>query len=236
MIALVAAALAGPSPEFTFGAKTRPVGMAALGSLWWDAGDTVDLGAGLGVYFLWYELDAQARAVLAGGFLVATGQVAAEPGWFRRQTAPDGPREFMLRPLARGRVELNLRNDLVWLYLRNTGWTRYRAWAEYDFFRDKDFPAGPEWSIEHSTALMLSPSGSRERKVWFYAEITLEASARGVGWLDRLPRGGVIVEKLTPTLSFDLDFYYSLMPTRVGGPGVLAVLWWNPGAGRRDAT
>lgn len=236
-VALVGAALGGgPSTELTFGAKTRPVGMAALGSLWWDAGETVDLGAGLGVYFYWYELDLQARAVVAGGFIVATGQVAAEPGWFRSQDEPDGPRRFMFRPLGRGRLEVNLRNDLVWLYIRNTGLTRVRPWAEYDPFRDKDFPAGPELSIEHSTALMLSPSGTSERKLWFYVEITLEASARGVGWLDRLPRAGVIGEKITPTLSFDLDLYYSLMPTKIGGPGVLGVLWWNPGAGRKGSS
>lgn len=233
MIALLAAAFAAPIPEFTFGAKTRPVGLAAIGSLWWEPTPNVQVGPGLGVYFLWYELDLQARVTLADGFLVGSAWAAAEPGFYRRQTDPDGPRDAMLRPLARARLEMNLRNDLVWLYVRNTGLTRWRAWAEYDPFRDTDFPAGPELSIEHSTALMFSPSGSRDRKFWFYAEITLEASGRGVGWLDRLPRAGIIAEKLTPSLSADLDFYYSLMDTRIGGFGVLGVLWWTPGAGQR---
>ena len=39
----------------------------------------------------------------------------------------------------------------------------------------------------------------------------------------------MIVEKLTPSVSIDLDLYYSFMDTAVGGPGVLGVVWWTPG-------
>ena len=233
MIAAIALCLAGP-PRFegTLGAKTRPAGLALFGTTYWRVEDAdavdVDLGPGLAVYFFWYELQAAQRVTLLDGFVVATGQLAAEPGFFVRADDADGPRRPALRPLARGRVEVNLRNDLLWLYSRSTGWTRSRSWAEYDPFRDQVFDAGLELSGEQSGALMVSPSGAATRKLWVYAEFTLEAST-GPGWLDRMVRGGVIVEKLTPSVSIDLDLYYSFMDTAVGGPGVLGVVWWTPG-------
>lgn len=213
-------------PELTVGAKTRPAGLAVLSDLWLAPGE-VQVGLGPDVYFYWYEADLRARATVLGGFLVLNGWAGWEPGWFVPADQRDGPRQFMSRPLGRARLEVNLRNDLFWLYLRNTGWSRHRSFDEYDPFRDQLFARGWELSGEHSTALMVSPSGSSERKVWFYGEITLEASVRN-GWLDRLPRGGIIVEKLTPTISIDLDLYYSLMDNALGGPGVLAVMWWTP--------
>jgi hypothetical protein len=115
----------------------------------------------------------------------------------------------------------------LWLNSRTTGWGRYRSWAEYDPFRDTVFPDGLELSGEHSDALMISPSGSAERKLWFYVEYTLESSV-DVGWLDQVARGGIILEKATPALSFDFDVYYSFMDTNIGGPGVLVVMWYTP--------
>lgn len=228
MIGWLAIALAAPPTlEGTLGIKTNPAGVALFASAWWDTSDTVQLGPGLGVYFYWYELQAQARHTFLDGFMVTNVQAAAEPGVFLRADDRDGGRQPMLRPLVRAKVEFNLRNDLVWLYLRNVGWSRYRVWDEYDPFRDQVFDTGLEVSAEQSTALMISPSGTAERKVWFYVESTLEASI-GPGWLDQVVRGGVIGEKITPAWSFDLDFYYSFMDTRIGGPGVLFVLWWHP--------
>lgn len=225
----LAAASAAPAPEVTVGAKTNPAGMAVLTDLWFEPTEGLQVGPGLDVYFYWYEVDLRARGVVYGGFLVLNGWAGIEPGWFKRADDPDAPRQFAPRALGRARLEVNVRNDLLWLYVRNTGWTRHRGFDEYDPFRDQVFPAGLELSGEHSTALMVSPSGSAERKVWLYGEITLEAS-QGVGWLDRLPRGGVILEKLTPTISMDFDFYWSLMDNNVGGPGGLFVLVWTPGA------
>jgi hypothetical protein len=225
---LTAALAASPRFEGVLGAKTNPAGLGLFGNLWWQPADGLDVGPGAAVYFYWYEAQAALRHQLLGGFVVTTLQAAAEPGVFKRADDRDGPRQFMLRPLGRGRVEVNLRNDLLWLYSRSTGWTRDRSWAEYDPFRDQVFPEGVEWSGEQSVALMASPSGEAERKVWFYVETTLEASV-DVGWLDQMARGGVILEKLTPTVSVDLDLYYSFMDTAVGGPGALVVVWWSPG-------
>ncbi len=222
-----AALAASPHFEGTLGVKSNPVGLGLLGTVYWDATEELHVGPSGAVYFYWYEAAAAARYTLLEGFVIGTFQAAAEPGAFLRADDPQGPRRFSLRPLGRGRVEMNLRNDLLWLYSRSTGWTRNRAWAEYDPFRDQVFPEGWELSGEQSVALMASPSGSAERKVWLYVETTLEASAQ-VGWLDQMARGGLIVEKLTPTISIDLDLYYSFMDTAVGGPGVLAVVWWNP--------
>ncbi len=230
VVATLGGAHAGPSPELTFGGKTRPAGIAVLSDLWFAPAPDLNVGPGLDVYFYWYNIDFRARGVVYGGFLVLNGWAGVEPGWFKRADDRGGPRQFELRPLARARVEVNLRNDWVWLYLRNTGWTRYRSAAEFDPFRDQVFARGAELSGEHSTALMFSPSGSAERKLWIYGEITLEASV-DVGWLDRLPRAGVLVEKLSPTVSIDLDAYWSLMANAVGGPGGLVVVWWTPGAG-----
>ncbi len=240
-----ALALAGPpqlSPELTLGAKTRPVGMAVLTDLFLSPADDPDpvggleIGGGLDVYFYWYEAQLRAREVIYGGFLILNGTLAWEPGWFVPADAlkpgdPATPRRFSSRPLARGRIELNLRDDLLWLYVRNTGLARHRRLDEYDPFRDQRFRRGLELSGEHSAALMVSPSGGAARKVWLYAEITLEASVgAGVGWIDRLPRGGVIVEQLASGLSLDLDLYHSLMDNKLGGTGSLLVLWWQPGA------
>lgn len=227
---------APPRFEGTLGFKTNPWGLGLFGNLYWDPYDSgpvdLDVGPGLAVYFFWYELQSSQRLTLLDGFVVATGQFAAEPGIFLRADDPDGPRVPSLRPLGRGRVELNLRNDALWLYSRSTGWTRHRPWAEYDPFRDTVFAEGLELSGEHSDALMVSPSGSATRKLWFYVEYTLEASL-DVGWLDQVARGGVIVEKATPALSFDLDLYYSFMDSNIGGPGALLVMWYAPPA--RDA-
>lgn len=220
---------AGPRFEGTLGAKSNPAGLGLLGSLWWTPREGVDVGPSGAVYFYWYEAALAARGTLMGGFVIGTLQAAAEPGAFLRADDRDGPRRFGLRPLARGRVEVNLRDDRLWLYVRGTGWTRHRAWHEYDPFRDQVFARGLELSAEQSVALMVSPSGPAERKLWFYAETTLEASVQ-VGWLDRMVRGGLIVERLTPSVSIDLDLYHSFMDTAVGGPGVLGVIWWTPRA------
>ncbi|MCB9673092.1 MAG: hypothetical protein H6734_26715, partial [Alphaproteobacteria bacterium] len=210
MILLLASALAGPRFEGTLGVKTTPAGLGLLGTAWWDVGETTDLGPGGAIYFYWYELGLHARTTQLGGFFVGTLQAVAEPGVFKRAAAPDDPRDFMFRPLVRGRGEFNVRDDAVWLYSRTTGWSRHRAWAEYDTFQDRTFPMGLEASLEQSVALMGSPSGAAERKVWIYAETTLETSVR-VGWLNRMVRGGVIVEKLSPSVSIDLDVSYSFM-------------------------
>lgn len=229
---ILSAALAEP-PRFEgiVGAQTRPAGLGLFGTVYWDVHDEgavdVDIGPGLAVYFYWYELQSTQRLTLLDGFVVATGTLAAEPGAFLRADDREGPRRAQLRPLARGKVELNLRNDLLWLYSRTTGWSRYRTWAEYDTFKDQVFAEGLEGSLEHSDALMVSPSGASERKVWFYAEYTLE-STRNVGWINQMARGGVILEKMTPALSFDLDVYYSFMDNRLGGPGALLVMFYTP--------
>ncbi len=144
MILWASVALAGP--ELTFGAKTRPAGMAVLSDVFHAPAEGLDLGGGLDVYFYWYEAQLRARGVVLGGFLVANGWAVWEPGWFKRADDPDGPRVFSSRPLGRARLELNLRNDLLWLYVRNTGWARHRSVAEYDPFRDQVFPAGLELS------------------------------------------------------------------------------------------
>lgn len=226
-----AAALAhAAQPEITIGAKTNPAGLAVLGDLWFPLAESqvarTELSPALGVYFLWYEPALHVRETLLGGLLVLNAWAGAEPGFWLRAEAPEGPREFGLRALGRARVELNLRNDLVWLYSRSTGVFRTHPFPEYDPFRDAVFGT-TEWSGEQSVALMGSPSGSAERKLWIYVETTLEAAV-GVGWTDRMIRGGLIGEQLTPALSADLDLYWSFMNTAVGGPGVLGVVWIRP--------
>lgn len=224
----------GPWPEAMVGARTNPAGLGLWGDLWFEADRRGDLevGPGAGIFFFWYEAQAKARFTLLDGLLVLNAQGAAEPGWFIPADRPEGTRQFMLRPLGRLRAELNVRTDLWWLYSRTTGWTRSRAWAEYDPFNDVNFARGLELSIEEAVALMLSPSGKAKRKAWFYVEATLEGS-RGIGWVNRRAHVGSILEKLTPTISLNLDAYYSFMDTRVGGPGVQVVLWVIP---ERDGT
>lgn len=217
----------GPFPEGMVGARTNPAGLGLWGQLWWEASDTVELGTGVGVFFYWYEAQALARVTLLDGFLVLNGQLAAEPGAFKDASARDEPRRFRLRPLGRGRAELNVRNDAVWLYSRTTAWSRHRRVAEYDPFNDVVFPTGLEGTLEQATALMFSPSGAAERKVWVYGEATLEASV-GIGWINRRAHLGVILEKLRPAVSVNLDTYYSFMDTAVGGPGAQVVVWWIP--------
>jgi hypothetical protein len=217
-------------PELTIGAKTNPAGLAILGDLWVPVADgaqaKTEVGPGLGVYFLWYEPALRVRQSLLGGFLVGNLWAGAEPGIYLRAEERDGPRVPAVRALGRARLELNLRNDLLWLYSRSTGVVRTHPFAEYDPFRDAVF-VGVERSGEQSVALMASPSGSADRKLWFYAEVTGEAAV-GVGWTDRVLRGGVIGEQITPALSADLDLYWSFMDTAVGGPGVLVVVWVRP--------
>lgn len=224
------AALAGPVPEITIGAKTRLPGLAVLGDLWYTTGESksakTEVAPALGVYFYWYEPALHVRETLLGGFLVANVWAGAEPGAYVRADDRGGPRQVGVRALGRSRLELNLRNDLVWLYGRATGVVRTHPFDEYDPFRDAVF--GPvEASGESSVALMISPSGASERKLWFYVEGTLEGAV-GVGTTDEVARGGVIGEKLTPALSADLDFYYSFVDTRLHGFGVLGVVWLRP--------
>ena len=228
--ALFGAALAAsPSLELTFAAKTRPAGGAVIGGLMWDV-EGVDVGPSLGVYFFWYELDAAVRKVWLGGLFVTSAWVGVEPGWFIPSDDAARRRTFGMRGLARTRLEINLRNDWVWLYSRTTPLVRLRQFEEYDPFRDQIL--NTEWAIEQSVALMGSPVHRDDRRLWIYAEITLEAE-KTVGWLDILPRGGILVENLVPHLSFDLDVYYSLMDNKLGGLGGLLVVWWNPPLGKR---
>ena len=217
----------GPRPSLTIGARTPPLGAGLIGDLMWDVSDDASVGAGLGVYFYWYEPSAKFRAQVLDGFLVFGGSAGVEPGWFRGPDRDSTRRVFSVRPLGRASMELNLRNDLFWLYNRNTGYARYRTRGEYDPFRDQSFTEGAELGGEESFALMVSPSGAAERKVWLYGEVTLEGATQ-VGFVDKRLRTGVILEKLTPAISIDLDLSYSFMDTRVGGPGALFVLWWAP--------
>ncbi len=43
-----------------------------------------------------------------------------------------------------------------------------------------------------------------------------------------MARGGVILEKVTPALSFDIDLTYSFMDNRLGGPGAPLVMFYTP--------
>jgi len=229
---LAATALAdGPYPAFVAGARTTPAGAAMWGDLWWTTTDDpkgpLEVGPGLGIFFYWYELQAQTRLTLGGGALVLLAQGAGEPGWFVRGDDPDGPRTFELRPLGRLQANLNLRNHRVWLYDRLTVWARNRSRDEFDPFRGATFTRGLETSIENAVALMVSPGPDRPRKNWFYVEATLEAS-RNIGWINQRAHVGTILEKLTPALTLNLDAYYSFVDTRVGGPGAQFVLFWAP--------
>ncbi len=235
----VAALAEGPYPAFVAGARTTPAGAAVWGDLWWTTTDDprgpLEVGPGLGVFFYWYELQAQTRLTLGGGALVLLAQGAAEPGWFVRADDPDGPRAFELRPLGRLQANLNLRNHRVWLYDRLTVWGRNRSRDEFDPFRGATFARGLETSTENAVALMVSPGPDRPRKNWFYVEATLEAS-RGIGWINQRAHVGTILEQLTPALTLNLDAYYSFVDTRVGGPGAQFVLFWAPPRDRSGTT
>ena len=214
-----------PRSLVTVGAKTHPWGLGGSALALWDAGP-VEVGPYGGVYFYWYEASFMAQEVVLGGFLVLTGQGGVEPGWFFSADDPDAGRRFAVHPLGRGRIELNMRDDHFWLYSRSTGLYRRRSFAEHDPYRGADFGLD-EWSVEQSVALMGCLARQGERRWWLYFEGTLEAAV-GVGWLDRMPRAGVLVEQLAPRISVDLDLYWSLMDTAVGGPGALFGLWWAP--------
>jgi hypothetical protein len=104
---------------------------------------------------------------------------------------------------------------------------RVRAFEEYDPYKDVSFGEGPELSYEESFALMGSPWGNEKKRLWIYGEFTLEGSS-DPGITEKLPRAGLIFENLLPGITIDLDFYYSLMDSAAGGPGILGVIFWAP--------
>ncbi len=230
MIFACSAAFAGP--ELGFAARTRPAG-AAVFAAWFtevsaQKSAKTELGGAFDVYFLWYEADVRVRETLLGGFLVLSGSGGVEPGFFVRDTDREGPRSFALRPIGRAQVELNVRDDRFWVYGRSNMLVRNHPFAEWDPFRYQVFD-GPEVTHENALALMASPSGTSERKLWFYAE-GIAQDSWGVGPIDRNVRVGVIGEKMTPSLSFDVDGYWSFMDNGLGGPGVFGILFWVPPA------
>ena len=207
--------------------RSHPAGAGVTATLPWDLG-ALSVGPAVGLYYYWYELDLFAQKTVLGGFLIASGWVGWEPGWFihaEDADDPDRPRAWGPRALARGRLELNLRNDHAWLYSRSTGLFRHRSFAEYDPYRGAVLDT--EWSGEESIAVLGCPWRQGPRHWWLYAELTLEAETH-VGWLERMPRAGLLVEELAPGVTVDLDGYWSLMDAPVGGPGVLGVIWWSP--------
>jgi hypothetical protein len=235
VIAAVLAASAWAGPELAFAARTRPAGAAILATWWGTVGSSkatrTDLGLAADVYFLWYEPAARVRTVLLDGFLVGTASVGAEPGFYLPDDRRDGPRTFLLRPIGRAQLEVNWRNTRFWLYGRANVLARNHPIPEWDPFRFQTFD-GPEITHEHALAAMVSPGGDAPRKLWIYGEVILQ-DAWGIGAIDRNVRLGVIVEKLSPTLTLDADGYWSFMDNGLGGPGVLGLLYWSPGARER---
>lgn len=206
--------------------RSHPAGGALTGALFWDAGP-LQLGPSLGAYWYWYEAAVAARGRVYGGFLVGSAWAGTELGWFVDDTDRDGGRRWGPRPLARARVEMNLRNDLAWLYTRSTGVFRYHPFREYDPYRDLVL-AGAEWHGEQSVAVMLSPWHREARHLWLYLEGTFEGVV-GHGATDTVARGGLLGEQILPGVAFDLDLYWSFRDSPVvGGPGVLGVIWWEP--------
>lgn len=221
-------ALAGPQPSFMFAARSHPAGGALTGALYWDAGP-VEVGPYLGAYYYWYETAVAARGRVVGGFLVGSAWAGSELGWFIADDDRDGPRRWGPRPLGRARVEMNLRNDLAWLYTRSTGVVRNHAFREYDPYRDLVLD-GIELHGEQSVAAMLSPWHQADRRLWVYVEGTFEGVA-GIGSTETMARGGLLGEQILPGVAFDLDFYWSFRDSPVvAGPGVLGVIWWEPPA------
>jgi hypothetical protein len=229
-----AAAFAGP--ELGFAARTRPAGAAVLAAYYGTVADQqnvkTDLGGAFDVYFFWYEADARARASLLGGAIVVSGSGGVEPGFYVRDDAREDPRAFAVRPIGRAQVELNLRNDLAWLYARSNVLARYHPFPEWDPFRYVAFE-GTEVTHENAVAAMLSPSGTAVRKLWFYFEF-IGQDSWGPGVIDRNIRLGVIGEKMSDSVSFDVDGYWSFMNNGLGGPGLFGILYWVPPPKNRD--
>lgn len=228
MICLHAAAFAGP--ELAVAARTRPAGAAVFAAWYGTAADgksaRTELGGAFDVYFLWYEADLRARETLLGGFLVASASAGVEPGFFVRDDDRDGPRAFALRPLGRAQLELNVRDGHLWVYGRSNVLARNHPFAEWDPFRYRTFD-GPELTHENALAVMASPTSSPTRKPWFYVE-GIAVDSWGLGAIDRNVRAGLIVEKLTPTISLDVDGYWSFMDNGLGGPGVFGIVFFVP--------
>lgn len=224
-----AAAKPQVKPVFMLAGRSRPAGAGVTITLPVDFGP-IAAGPAFGLYYYWYELDLFVQKTVLGGFFVGSGWVGWEPGWFIPADDPEGSRVWGPRALARARVEFNLRNDHFWVYTRSTGVFRDRAFPEYDPYRGAVLDT--EWSGEQSVALLACPIRQGERRWWLYAELTLEAEAEA-GWLERMPRAGLIVEQLVPGVTIDLDVYYSLMGPPLGGLGVLGVVWWSPTLGKR---
>lgn len=218
----------------TLAARTRPVGGFVGVDALFPVGDGFEAGAYLDYFYYWADLGAKVRYTLLDGFLVAEGWLGVEPGEFVSADVADPqgplsdlPRQAGLRGVARGRLTLNLRNDLFWLYNRLTVAGRVRSFAELDPFRAARLDT--ELSVEEAFAPMLRvASWGEESRLWMYGELTVEAEAH-FGLLDLRPSAGLIAEEILDGVTVNLDIYRSFREgTRLEGFGALVFVWWSP--------